>query len=68
MMKTTKTKRTGVRARPKTARKSARRSPANRTAARKAPVQFLPPLPENESEDQYGAYGDERGETDLMKP
>jgi hypothetical protein len=68
MTKTTKTKRKGVRARPQTARKSARRRRANRTAARKAPAQFLPALPENESEDQAGAYGDERGETDLIQP
>ena len=65
MTKTTKTKRTGVRARPQTPRKSARRRPAGRTAEKAAP-RFLPPLPENESEDHLGAYGDERGETDVI--
>ncbi len=54
--------------RPQAGRKPGRRGPGNRTAARKAAPQFLPALPENESEDQYGAYGDGRGETDLLQP
>lgn len=53
------------RARPQTARKRGRRAvPAEPSIAQIPPAT----VHENESEDQAGAYGDDRGETDFLQP
>jgi hypothetical protein len=51
------------RARPQTARKRSKRAS---TAASKTSSPLAAPVHENESEDQAGAYGDDRGETDVL--
>lgn len=53
------------RARPQTARRKSKRGKPTEPA-----VASIPPatVHENESEDQAGAYGDDRGETDFLQP
>lgn len=62
MAKSTSRRKHG-RARPRAARRHVRRTAAS-------PGAFRPdaPIRENESEDQAGAYGGDRGETDLIQP
>ena len=60
-MAKTNVRRKRVRARPK----ASRRRPARPPAKRRMPT--AEPVRENESEDAAGAYGDGRGETDIIQ-
>lgn len=53
------------RARPQTARKRSKRARPAEPA-----IASIPPatVHENESEDELGAYGNDRGETDMLEP
>ncbi len=54
------------RARPQTARKSSKRASAAKRKTSPPSPPSASPVHENESEDQAGAYGDDRGETDVL--
>lgn len=59
------TSRRKVRARPQPARKRAKRTPPAEPA-----IASIPPatVHETDSEDQLGAYDDQSGETDVIRP